>query len=395
MTLRIQPFFNRVRNMIELPTNEINMFTATEIRDNSDFYQATFGVFNWMPFNKNKKYVLHSMYAHPFVWQPDTSCSWDETGSLRMDRTEITPCYAKLQEGLCDDELLNDCLKALWTWGGGKRKLDPAGVELLNEMYRVLTTNYTLAARNLLSIGKLFDLSSITWRAGVTNELKDLITRTSSTCKGWLELLRLIGTTPGNSHVNIPNLFTSAMFDGNTYVGDVTELKDTLHSYAPPELAKALNEGGMGGRMVNGIMPMPIIVCSSSIINQAANAYRKQCINNFCINPRLTRKDYTYRGGVVYVYFIDNVPLIPQDHTEELTQYFTGRYHFAYLTMSRNINLGGDFGDIPTIDDPIAVTIQKSLDVKDQGKIYISSQAMFAVGVADLRLITGGQAYTE
>lgn len=393
--LRVRPFFDRGRNMIEIPTGEMNAFTAQDIRDNSDFYQATFGVFGWMPFNKQLKYVLHSMYAHPHVWQKDTSCSWDETGSLRMDRTEITPCYAKLNEGLCDDELLNECLKALWTWGGGSRKLDPKGVAILNQMFTVLATNYTLAARNVLAVGQLFDLDSITWRSGVTNELKDLISRTHDTCKGWLELLRYVGSQPGNQHVNIPGFFTSSMFDGNNYVGDVVTMKDMLHEYAPSQMQSALNEGGIGGRMVNGIVPMPMIVCSPSIVNRAATMYREQCINITCINPRLTRETYNWKGGKIHVYFVDNVPLIPQAETEEYTQYFTGKYHFAYLTLGRNINLGGDFGNIPTIDDPIAISIQKSMDIKDQGKIYIHSQAMFATGVADLRFITGAQAYTE
>ncbi len=393
--LRIQPFFTRGRNMIEIPTSEMNAFTAQEIRDNSDFYQATFGVFNWMPFNKTMKYVLHSMYAHPFVWQKDTSCSWDETGSLRMDRTEISPCYAKLNEGLCDDELLNECLKVLWTWGGGQRKLDAKGVQIMNQMYQVLATNYTMAARNMLAAGQLFDLNQITWQDGVTNELKDLISRTNNTCKGWLELLRQVGATPGNSHVNIPNFFTSSMFDGNVYVGDVVELKDALQDHAKSQLQNALDEGGLGGTMINGIVPAPMIICSPSVVSRAAKQYRELCVNITCINPRLTRKEYPWKGSVINVYFVDNVPLIPQAACNEYTQYFTGQYHFAYLSLGRNLNLGGDFGNIPTLDDPIAITIQKSLDVKDQGKIYIDSRAMFATGVADLRFITGAQAYTE
>jgi len=393
--LRIAPFYTRARNTIEIPTGELNMFMAQEIRDNSDFYQATFGIFNWMPFNKMLKYVLHSMYAHPFVWQPDTSCSWDETGSLRMDRTEISPCYAKLNEGLCDDELLNDCLKVLWTWNNGQRKLDAAGIAIINQMYTVLTTNYTMAARNLLAVGQLFNFNDITWKAGVTNELKDLIVRTSSTCKGWLELLRTVGAQPSNSHVNIPNFFTAAMFDGNTFVGDIVDVKDMLQEAAKGPLQNALDEGGLGGTMINGIVPSPMIVCSPSMLNRAAKQYREQCINITCVNPRLTRKEFAWKGSTIYVYYVDNVPLIPQAQANEYTQYMTGQYHFAYLTLGRNINLGGNFGDIPSLDDPIAVTIQKSMDIKDQGKIYISSQAMFATGVADLRFITGAQAYTE
>lgn len=398
MPLTVRPSFNRATSTLVIPTNEVNEFARSQIFDNFSFYQNQFGIFQWMPMNKKMKYVLHSAKATPFVWQPNLSCSWEPTGSLRMDRQEITPCDAKINEQYCWDELFDQCFMHLFTWSqNGTKSLDATGERLINEMMQILVENYTLGAYMTLTTGGLFNFTDQTIIDDVTNDLRSLMKKTNTTCRGWLELLKETAEQGAKyQHLNLPNYFDASMFDGKEFIGDVVALKDELVAKAKPEMRRALNVGGANGSAVNGVAVRPLWLVSDSINNRAAQQYNEQCINISCLNPRLTRESYQYKGATIYVYYVDNVPLIPIDAIGETTQYFEGEYHVSYLVMGRNIGLGGSFGSIPDIQtNDVAIRIQRGTSNQELGKYFILSEAMFASGLADVRYAVGSQIYAE
>lgn len=401
MPLKVKPSFNRREQTLIFPVAETNSFAREQIYDNFSFYQRQFGIFQWMPMTKKMKYVIHSAKATPFVWQKNQSCSWEPTGSLRMDRQEITPCDAKINEQHCWDELMDECFKHLFTWSAsGAKTLDATAEALINQFTEILLENYTYGAYLTLTAGGLFNFTDQTFRDDVSNDLRSLMKKTNSACRGWLPLLKDTADQGSTfQHLNLPGYFTASMFDGKEFIGDVVALKDELVAKAKPEMRKALNVGGVNGRAVNGIVPSAVWLVSDSINNRAAQQYNEQSVLNvstIMFQPRLTRREFTNGGATIYVYYVDNVPLIPIDAVSEYDQYLEGGYHFSYLTMGRNIGLGGSFGEIPDIaTNQVGIRIQRGTSNAELGKYFILSEAMFANAIADVRYVVGSQIYAE
>lgn len=397
--LLIKPNFNKVKSQIAIPTKSLNYFLKDEVQSNLGFYQAQFGVYSYMQMNKNQKFVIHSLRGTPFMWQPHRTCAWDPTGSLRVGKQELEPCQAKINEEFCYDELFDSCFQPFLEWDGrGLIKLDAQGTNMVNTMVKTMAENATLGARLTLTAGQLYDPALVTFADNTSNEIKSLFTRTVGTCRGWVELLRDMATSDAQySHLNVSGLFATTDFDGKKYIGDVIALYDALQARAPYPLQTMINEGGIAGALDSG---MPLFLTSTSVYNAVADAYRKQCINIACINPRLTRKDFTVTTSkgprTHHVYYIDDVAVIPVSEVSYYDMYLKGATHFAAISIAGNISLGASFANLPNVNDQeVAIMVQRSEEVKDYGKYYFASHSLFATSIADTDYIVATIQYAE
>lgn len=398
MILNVKPNFNRVKNTLTIPTKSLNVFLREEVQTNLGFYQSQFGVYSYMQMNKDQKFVLHSLRGTPFMWQPHKSCGWDATGSLRIGQQEVEPCKAKINEQFCYDALFDSCFQPFLNWDGrGLIKLDSQGIGMVNDMVKVMAENATLGARLTLTAGQLYDPSLVTFAPNVPNEIKTLFGKTVGTCRGWIELLRTMAEKPQYAHMDVEGAFVPGDFSGKTYVGDPVALYDYLMGRAPYQLQTMVNEGGVAGSLDSA---SPMFMVSTSVYNKIAADYRTQCQSITCINPRLSKKDFTVtttRGPRVHhVYYIDDVPVIPVSEAGYYDQYLTGATHLAVVTIAGNISLGASFANLPNVgDDEVAIMVQLSTDVKDYGQYYFASHSLFATLIADSDLIVGAVEYAQ
>jgi hypothetical protein len=401
-TYLVKPTFNRLTQTMAYPAENLNFFMRSELHDNFNFYQSQFGVYSWMQLNDLRKYTLHTMSGTPFMWQQHKSCGWDPTGSIRVGRKEFEPSNAKINEEWCYDELFDSCYKHFLQWNGtGPIRLNNAGVDMVNKLTQTLGENATLGAMTTLTVGQLYDPTAVTFKDKTSENIRGLFTKTVGTCRGWVELLRELGLEAEYRHLDVPGLFDAATdFSGEQYIGDPIALFDNLRDSAPTDLQSLMNEGGIVGS-INGDF-MPLFLVSGSVYNAIAQQYRTQMTLNPSLNisnPRLTRERFpvtTGRGTSrnVSVYYIDDVPVVPVSAINQYDKYLTGTTHFAGITVSGNISLGGSFGSIPDLEtNGVGILVQRETNVKDLGKYYFAAHALFSAVIADYDYIVATQIF--
>jgi hypothetical protein len=397
--LILKPNFNKLRNQLTIPHSSLNVFMREEVVDSFSFYQKQFGVYSFMKLNSLQEFVIHTIKGQPFMWQPHLNCSWDDTGSLRLGKKTIPSCKAKINESWCYDELFDSCFKHLLKWPGkGPLNLDPTAIAIFNEVIRTLTENAAIGALLTLTVGKLYDVNLVEFTQQTPGNIQQLFARTMNTCKGWIELVRETATMAGYEHLNMPALFDEADFVNSKWVGDPIALYDTIRGGAKADMQVLFDEGGIVDA-VNGTGEI-IMKVTAKIYARIAQVYREQCVSVTCINPRLTRKEMqtTLKGRpkTIYVFYIDETPVVPVTQTSYSDKYLTGSTQFAYLTVAGNIGLGHSFANVDGDDflnGDVGIMIERETSVKDYGKYYFLSHALFNTAIANTDLMAGGQTY--
>ncbi len=180
---------------------------------------------------------------------------------------------------------------------------------------------------------------------------------------------------------------------------NVTNIYDALKAAAKPELRQLVDEGGVAGS-VSGSDFMPIVLVSSSIHSAIALEFNTLCVAVTCLNPRITRREFTTttpKGSrVVFVYYIDGVPVIPISDINCYDQYLTGATHLMAITASGNIGLGSSFDALPVVDGgggEVGILIERETSAINLGKYYFLSHALFATTLADTNFYVGTQEF--
>lgn len=398
-TFIVKPNFNRIRQQLAFPAKSLNMFMRSELHDNFGFYQSNFGIYSYMQLTKRLKYVIHTLFGNPMIWQSHKSCGWDETGALRTGRTELEPCTAKINESWCYDELFDSCFEQFLTWSpNAPVQLDANGEEIVNALVRTLAENATLGARLTLTAGQMYDGNTVEFNDRTSMDIQNLFRKTIGTCRGWVELLREQAVSPAYEHLNVPGMLSATDFDGEKYTGDVIALYDSLRDAAPNDLQSLMDEGGVIGSVAGDFIPLMIV--STSIFKAIATAYNQQCINIACVNPRLSREEFSFntsRGQrKMYVYYIDQVPVIPIADINYMDRYLKGMTHFAGITASGNISLGSSFAELPDVEDPgVGILIERGTSAKNYGKYDFLAHALFSTAIADTDYIVASQIFVQ
>lgn len=391
----VKPLFNKRKNMIKIPCDPVNTYMRSNIYDRFNFFQACFNVFDWAKINNKGKFTLHTMYgASPMLWQPDKSCGWDDLGDIRMGKREGEPCNGKANMSFCHDELFDSCFEILMNWDGrGKLKLDATGQKIVNDMIAVLGQNLTYGYILTLLMGQYFDINSpdVNFNDSVTGENMNAFKKTIGTCRGIFDLARSMGATVKYQHMDRKGVLSCNDFTNGCYNKSIEKLWDNMKGGAPEDLRCLVDEGGIPQDAFGGGNE-PMWVVSNSIYKKVLQEWIQQCNNIYCTNPRLTREAKTANGITMNVYYMDGVPIIPLKYANYYDKHLTGTLHFSFLTVSRCMTLGGSFGTLPNMNNnTIAMAIQKETNVKDYGKIYMLSQALFYAGFADYDFFTGTQ----
>jgi hypothetical protein len=318
---------------------------------------------------------------------------------MTMGRREFEPCRGKINESFCYDEFFDSCFEQFLTYNGrGPVQLDANGIDLVNSMVRTLGQNATLGARLTLTAGQLHDVTNLSFNEETSNDIQALFKKTAGTCKGWVELVREMGEIPQYRHMNVPNLLPSTDYNGKTYTGDVIELFDSLKDNATNDMQSLIAEGGIAGSVDGDFMPYMGV--TMDIYKAATAQYNEQCISVTCINPRMTREEFqipTRRGTrKLYVYYIDDVPIIPFPDITYYDRFLTGMTSMAFITVGGNINLGASFAALPDISESnIGILVERATDVKEWGQYSFLAHSLFSTTIADHSFFVGAQTYVE
>jgi hypothetical protein len=116
--------------------------------------------------------------------------------------------------------------------------------------------------------------------------------------------------------------------------------------------------------------------------------------------PRIERRVFDFvaePGGFsrpLYAYFIDDTVVVQVNEISKFDRMVTGTSHFAYLTISGVIQLGGSFANIPTLNESeVAVLTQLSTDVEDYMTFKFLAHSLLATAINDTDYIAGNYEY--
>lgn len=387
MLVELHPTFNPAGRTISLPTNEINVFTSTKVRDNINAYQSRFGVFGFMRLNDRMKFTVTKLQGSPFMWQPVAHCTWSPLGSLHITRDSITPTEAMIQDEWCQDELVNSMFSQFFATNN--RGLSPEGQRIFTEVVTKVTEQATLGAWLTLTIGQLYNPASVNFKEDVDGTIESLFSKTIGTVRGWVELLKEMAASEAKyRHLNVP-IFADSDFDGEKYLGDPVALFDKLNDAAPADLANLIDEGGVPSSLGTSNV---LYIVSTSVFRQVAALYRKQGTEIITLRPRLTQRDVS---GIT-VYYVDDIPVVPVSYISHMDKYLKGKQHFAALTLAGNIQLGTSFGSVPDVNNPnVGLIMQQKSDLDQLGRVLMRADSLFSTAIADYRYIVATQAFVE
>jgi hypothetical protein len=392
----IEPRFNALRGALFFETTKLNALVSAEYYDNFDVYQRLFQMYSWMTMNDEHEFVMHYMHGNSLVWQPHKSCAWDPVGKVTMGQRTITPCPAKVNQQFCYDEYMDSSFKTWlnWSTGGPAIGFKPAGIAATNMLTRSLVENATRGYLATLVAGKLHNVDTVVFNPATPTDIRSAFVKTASTCRGWIPLLRAMSQEAGLAHLDtLPISSSDISNDGKKYTGNILTVYDALVEQAPQRLQDAIIEGGIPG--FDGAAQTLMLVALPeyrAIYNQML-AQKNQAVQN---DPRITVREFPSAPGQtpIQVYYIDKTAIIPVNQTGVYDQYLPGTSHFAYLTVSGNVQLGGNFANIPrSRDGNVAIMIQQSQDAEDYGMYKMLAHSLMSSAINDVDYITGGYLY--
>jgi len=399
MDFQVKPRFDRGSGAVFFETEQVNALLRTEYQDNFGAYQNAYGVYSYMQMTEDMEYRIHYAQGAPVLWQPHNSCAWTPTQTLSMATDTIAPCKVKVNEQYCYDEFLNSIYKEFVTWQGGGPtvSLSQAGEAASEELARTIVANATMGARITLTAGQLHDLSAVDFAEGTPTRIEQAFTNTVGACRGWIELCRVLSLQAGYEHLEAGYIDAADISsDGKTYLGTTntaTELYDLYVAGAKGPLADAVTTGGISGF---GPVFYPIWLVSPSIHNAVYRDWIAQKETATQNEPRISIETIqvpTPRGNrQLRVYMIDNTVVIPVTEVSMWEKYLDQTSHFAYLTISGTIQLGGSFANLPNYQPDgarVAVMMQVSTNAEDYGTHKFLSHGLMATAINDTDYITG------
>ena len=401
MAFIVSPDINPNTNQMILPTEELNFFMADQYQSNFDFYQGQFSVYSWMKLNKKQKFVLNRMSGNPLIWQSQNSCAWNPTQSISMGQQEFEPCAVEINEEYCHDEKIESSMEVMLEWSDNPGvDVDEAGEKIVDAMVQTIVQNAVLGFKGNLTAGQSYNPEAIDFTADTPANIVQLFTNSMNACRGWVELLKVKANDQGYDHLNYSDAILDANADGVKYTGDIVTLYDALFAEAKPELQDFVKEGGVVGPLAQ---VLPVFMLTPQLWLRLTIEYTEQQHSSPVITPRITIREFTYnvngRQTPVHVYYIDQTPVVKVNDFKMYDKYMNGSTYLAAITSAGNIQLGGSFDNLPTVNngvlDGTGFLVEQSARAKDYGRYYVLSNALMANTIADTNFIVAAQKFVE
>lgn len=396
----ISPNFLPGQGQFFFTAKEINWFLRQMYADDFGFYQRLFRLYTYMPMNKKNKFIIHSPKGHPLMWQPYTSCSYSETGSLTVGRRELEPEPIYMKEGFCHDIIMDSCYEHMIQYAAsGMVDLDAEAQEIFRQFIEEVLTNAAWGYRLTLTSGQLYDVNAVEFSADNTANITDLFKRTHGTARGWVKLLHDM-SLDGYGHLDL-NLTDSGDFDSlGFFTGSIVELLDALIKNAKKPFRSLINRGGI---VQEGRLSFyPLVVLSDGYFQAVVDYYNAEASKIATNRMRITKRNFggdnTPTPQSVY-YLDDRLPIIPLSDVNGYDQYLKGTTQFAGIIASGNVQLGTSFGAIPEdIEDrDIGVMVEREDRISSDkyGRYTVLSHSLVKSALADPDYAVATIDYTE
>jgi hypothetical protein len=378
---------------------QLNKISRARYQDDFGFYQRTFNPFTYMPMDRRNNFVVHYPKGTPLMWQPYKACSYESTGSMTLDRRELTPDPIYMREQFCHDILFDSCFEHMLQYTqGGDIVLDNEGIQIFNTLVDELLANAQLGFRISAVAGQIFDVNSVDFSTDNTANLTSLFKRTHPTMKGVLKLAYDM------ARVSAPwldqDLVTASDFDATgEFTGNPVELVEKIMGNARKPLKVLYNRG----RVVTNsrFNFMPEIIASDSYYNAFLRQYNDEGKLSMTNRTRLTKEEFNdpQVGRIEVLYLDGRIPIIPLSEINGFDPYVAGNLHALMVTGSGNLQIGASFASLPQDMEgrDIGVMIGRNDDMNDDkyGMYTVLSHALGKTAIADVDYLAGTIKYTK
>lgn len=388
--------FNRPANQLEIPSCTLNYITRHKIMDRFSIYQRSCNIVEFLPLTRNNTFKLKSIEGEPILWQKGSkSCKKYPMGNIDIvNGGELKPCSLSLFAKWCPKEVYDSCFKCLYEYTrAGDINYGEVDTKLIAPVIKEFLSMAVRAKLSLAFLGQLFDLENIDFEEGSANEevLKNFA-KQHDACMGLLKKIQ----------VKYPSRIAKDCFPDEVKDGcipdiDVCELFDCLLCNGGDQLSNAIMEGYMEDG--NGGQVEAMLILSNNLIPALFHKLKTESklqLSNKDLLPTIERRRENIGGRKIWIYEICGVKVIPLSALCSWNKYLAGKFYFAALTTSRNIQFGSNFGSFYEIEgESIGVTIERETRIKDgdKGLYTMDSEALMAVDLACPDLFYGAWQY--
>lgn len=396
----ITPNFVPDQNQFFFTSKELNSIAREMYADDFGFYQRLFQLYTYMPMNTRRKFIIHTPKGHPLMWQPYTSCSYEETGSITIGRRELEPEPIYMKEGFCHDVLMDSCYDHMIQYDrNGQVDLSEEARMVFQKFIDELLSNAAWGFRLSLTSGKLFDVDTVGFSDDNTANLTALFKRTHGTTRGWVKMFHDLALAE-YPWLDL-NLTDASDFDAaGFYNRNIVTLLDELVKNTKKPFRNLINRGGVvqEGRA----RFLPLIVLSDSYFQAVVDHYNIEAEKIATNRMRITRRTFggenTPTPNSVF-YLDDRLPIIPLSDINGYDAYVKGTTHFAGIIASGNIQMGTSFAAIPedveNQDIGVAIERETRISSDNYGRYTVLSHALAKAALADANYAVGTISYTE
>jgi hypothetical protein len=347
-----------------------------------------------MQMNRRNQFVVHYPKGTPLVWQPYQACSYNTTGSITLDRRELTPDPIYMKERFCHDSLMDSCFEHFINYdANGDISLSPEGVRMFNMLIEELMANAQLGFRISAVSGQMFDVDSVNFSMDNTANIEDLFKRVHPTLKGVLKIAY------DQAQIDAPWMDLDVAADTDfdemgEFTGNPVDAVEAIAAKAPKPLRQLYKRGGtVTGNRFNFL---PIIVCSDGWYSAFLRRYNEEGAQVALNRVRLSKRTFGAENSPTpteVMYLDGRVPIVPLSEITGFDQYVEGNLNFLGIVASGNMQVGSSFTGLPNDIEgrDIGVMIGRDNDMHSDsyGSYTVLSHVLAKTAIADKNYFAG------
>ncbi len=318
-------------------------------------------------------------------------CAWDPKGGVRLNISEFPTCPVEYDGEQCPDVFYGTCFERMFTPGSLTPLTDSPEAQAV--MAQMLERIYLGLGNSFYSLYNFANHPIIeqvnttgTYAVDVAEWTDYYDQQMTGECGGLITLLDAFKENDlYNQYYNgvIPIGASGIELATDKYVGDITELFQSLVDAASPELKIAINRGvNVDGRMLK-----PVIL----VTTPEFNAYKKYIkdmapTNELAYRYLIEMSDGTTRLSKNVMEW-EGLPVIPWEANTEFDAITGVRSHRAAIVTPGSWGVLANVEDVPNrMFSGAGLVVQQSTELKDKGKVYMSTTFRWGAAIADPKM---------
>ena len=374
-------------NTIDVPRKVMQKAYAQTLMTDRDFYQAQFGLYNFIPTGDSLGMKGFGIKAKPLLWQKrgvNGDCCYDVMGGTETTSTEIDTCPLVMALNQCPDEVWESCYETELDPVTGQ--IDPSNAGIFKLAIDAFAEVAVESLIGNMTVGGMLDFTELEKPSNVTEKDWVDVQKVYNSCTGWLTRLMQHGKDCGILAECIDEI-PDGCLDGKV-------LEDIFNKFlcgCSKNLRNAVNRNRRGYKPVFIVDP-----ATFSDVGAYVRSCKSNCVtvngNELSISGCFTSETFNWNGDVYNVYYYNNIPIVPEDGICLFDPYTGVDTRSVTLTLTGNIGFAARSTRLPQVKGDIGLRVQQSPDLHCQN-LQLASAIRIGAGIADLDYVCTSTIY--